>query len=106
MPQILFQQNDGVVVTADASVGDNLMEVARDNNVEGILAECGGACACATCHVIPDTAWADKLPPPSESEGFILEGAINVEANSRLSCQLTVSDIMDGMTVRVPEGLY
>ena len=106
MISIQFVQHDGEVVEVNAQKGDNLMEVARDNDIAGILAECGGACACATCHCIPDEQWQSSLPEKSDNESMILEGAFNVEDRSRLACQITVNENMNGMKVIVPEGIY
>ena len=78
------------------------MEAARANGVNGIVAECGGICNCATCHVYVDEAWKDKLPPPSEEEGNQLDNAFEVRANSRLSCQIKITDELDGLIVRTP----
>jgi len=75
---------------------------ARQNDVAGILADCGGSCSCATCHVYIDPAWVDRLPPRQEMEDSMLELAFDVQPNSRLSCQITVSDDMDGLVVTLP----
>lgn len=106
MISIQFVQHDGDIVEVKAEEGDNLMEAARDHDVAGILAECGGACACATCHCVPEESMQDKLPEKSDNETMILEGAFNVEPGSRLACQISVSADMDGMTIKVPEGIY
>lgn len=84
-----------------ATPGLSLMEAARDAGVEGILAECGGACSCATCHVILDDDWHQRLGSPSELEEGMLEFSENVCERSRLSCQIDVTEEMDGMVVRV-----
>jgi len=78
------------------------MEAARANGVNGIVAECGGICNCATCHVYVDEAWKDKLPPPSAEEEGQLDNAFEVRANSRLSCQIKITDELDGLIVRTP----
>lgn len=80
-----------------------LMEVATKNMVPGITAECGGACACATCHVYVDESWRDKLNPPDEIEESMLEFASGRGDNSRLSCQIILTPEMDGLVVRLPE---
>jgi 2Fe-2S ferredoxin len=75
-------------------------------NVPGIDADCGGACACATCHVYVDEAWADRLPARSELEVKMLEFAVAVQPTSRLSCRLIVGADTDGLSVRIPESQY
>jgi 2Fe-2S ferredoxin len=79
------------------------METARQNNVAGVLAQCGGACACATCHVYVAPEWSKRLPLVDEMEAAMLENVWEPRQTSRLSCQITVSDAMDGLTVAVPE---
>jgi len=80
--------------------GWTLMEILRDGGLE-IAAECGGACACATCHVYVEEGWYEKLPPPEDAEVDMLDMALAVQPNSRLSCQLTCSEELDGITVTV-----
>jgi len=82
------------------------MEVAVKNGVRGIDADCGGACACATCHVYVAPEWLDKLESKGATEASMLEFADGVEATSRLACQLKVSDVLDGLTVRLPESQH
>ncbi len=78
------------------------MEAARDNGIEGIVAECGGACACSTCHVFLEESWLDKMPEAGELEAELLEfTAEPATALSRLSCQIEVTDALDGLTVRI-----
>jgi 2Fe-2S ferredoxin len=79
------------------------MEAARQHGVDGIVAQCGGACACATCHVYVAPAWLAKLPPRDEMEGAMLENAWEPHENSRLSCQIPVTAALDGLEVTVPE---
>ena len=86
--------------------GLTVMEGAVKNNVPGIDADCGGACACATCHVYVDAAWQDKTGSTSAMEDSMLDFAENVEPNSRLSCQIKVSDALDGLVVRMPESQH
>ena len=78
------------------------MEAAIDNDVPGIVAECGGSCSCATCHVYVNPEWAERLPPPDALEDGMLDCVIDRQPNSRLSCQIQVNDSLDGMHVRVP----
>ena len=77
------------------------MEGAIDNNLPGVLAECGGACACATCHVYVDNEWASRLEPLSDMEDAMLDSALSRQPNSRLSCQIEVDDSLDGLIVHV-----
>ena len=103
MPQITFIDPAGTARTIDAPVGQTVMETAIKNDVPGIEAECGGACACATCHVYVDEAWREKVGPPSPMEEDMLDFGFDVRPNSRLSCQIKVSDELDGLVVSTPE---
>ena len=103
MPKIVFIEPDGVRREIDAPVGITLMEAARQHRIEGVVAQCGGACACATCHVYVDPAWARKLEPPEDMEEGMLENAWEPRDNSRLSCQILLTADMDGMQVTVPQ---
>jgi len=104
MPKVTFIQPDGSAVEVDARSGESLMEAAIDNDVAGIVAECGGACSCATCHVYVDAAWVERLPAPDALEDGMLDCVLDREPSSRLSCQIRVNDSLDGMQVRVPEA--
>ncbi|MEL6747080.1 MAG: 2Fe-2S iron-sulfur cluster-binding protein [Pseudomonadota bacterium] len=106
MPKITFIQHSGESVTVDADVGMTVMETALKNDVPGIDAECGGACACATCHVYVDEAWRDKLNAREDTEEDMLDFAFEVADNSRLSCQVKVTAELDGLVVRVPEKQF
>ena len=103
MPKITFITFDGKKFDVDAENGSTVMENAVKNSVPGIEAECGGACACATCHVYVDDAWAAKTGDPEVMEEDMLDFAYDVQPTSRLSCQIKVSDELDGLVVRVPE---
>jgi 2Fe-2S ferredoxin len=104
MPTIHYILKDGTTRSVEAKPGASVMETAIRHNVKGIDAECGGSCSCATCHVYVDTAFLERLPPPDEMESELLDGvAAPREGGSRLSCQIVISDAMDGLTVRVPE---
>ena len=102
MPKVTFVQKDGSPSEVNAVVGDSVMETAIDNDIDGIVAECGGACSCATCHVYVENGWLDKLPPPDSLEDGMLDCVIDRRPNSRLSCQIRVSDEIDGIVLRVP----
>ncbi len=106
MPKVIFitPDNERHEVTADN--GYSVMEAAVNNNIDGIVAECGGACACATCHSYIDAAWLDKLPPMDDMEDSMLEAAYDRRDNSRLTCQLELSDELDGLVVHVAENEY
>jgi 2Fe-2S ferredoxin len=102
MPTLHFDQADGSRITVDAPAGISLMEAARQHAIPGIIAQCGGACACATCHVYVEPRWLSRMEPPEEMELGMLESAWEPLANSRLSCQVPVSAALDGLTVTVP----
>lgn len=103
MPKITFIEHDGTSRTVDAETGSTVMETAIRNGVPGIEAECGGACSCATCHVHVDDAWTEKVGKPSPMEEDMLDFAFDVRPTSRLSCQIKVTDELDGLIVRTPE---
>jgi 2Fe-2S ferredoxin len=104
MPRITFIQHDGPEHTLDIEVGQSVMQAAMSNSVPGIIADCGGSCSCATCHVYVDEGWRSRVPPPSASEKDMVECALHVQENSRLSCQIKVVDELDGLVVRIPES--
>lgn len=106
MPLVTYIDHKGNAFEADVPAGSSAMQGAVDNMIDGILAECGGACVCATCHVYVDEAWAEKTGSPSKDEDMMLEAASGREENSRLSCQIIVTDEMDGLVLRMPESQY
>ncbi len=106
MPRIIYQTLDGVRHEVEVENGYSVMEGAINNNIEGIVAECGGACACATCHGYIDEAWLEKLAPMDDMEDSMLDAAFERKANSRLTCQIEVSDELDGLVVHVGENEY
>ncbi|NBN63509.1 2Fe-2S iron-sulfur cluster-binding protein [Pannonibacter tanglangensis] len=103
MPHITFITTDGARHEVDAAEGATVMESAIKHMVPGIEAECGGACACATCHVYIDEAWAAKTGSPEPMEEDMLDFAYDVRPTSRLSCQIKISAALDGLVVHVPE---
>ena len=103
MPTITYIEPDGKTHKIEAETGSTVMETAIRNLVPGIEAECGGALACATCHVYVDEGWLDKTGSASEMEEDMLDFAYDVRPTSRLSCQIKVSDELDGLVVFVPE---
>lgn len=104
MPQITFIEHNGATHEVDAAVGQSLMEAAVRANIPGILADCGGACACATCHVYVDPAWWEASGPAGAMEASMLDYAEAVGETSRLSCQIRISEAADGLVVRIPEA--
>ncbi len=106
MPKITYIDNDGTERTVEAKSGESVMEAAIKNSIPGIDADCGGACACATCHVYVDSSFMDKVGEQQEMEKSMLDFAENVQENSRLSCQITVSDELDGLRVTTPESQH
>jgi len=103
MPTITYITHDGKSHEVDAAEGTTVMENAVKNSIPGIEAECGGACACATCHVYVDEAWREKVGGPEMMEEDMLDFAYEPGEGSRLSCQIKVTDAFDGLVVRIPE---
>ena len=103
MARITYIEFDGTPHEVDVPSGLSVMEGAVNNNIPGIEAECGGACSCATCHIYVDRAWVGATGTPEHLEQGMLEGVLDLEETSRLSCQVQVSDELDGLVVRLPE---
>ncbi|MBL8551649.1 MAG: 2Fe-2S iron-sulfur cluster binding domain-containing protein [Hyphomonadaceae bacterium] len=106
MPKITYIEHDGKEHVLEVASGLSVMEGAVKNAVPGIDADCGGACACATCHVYVDPAWKEKTGDPSSMEMSMLDFAEGVEDNSRLSCQIKVTPELDGLIVRMPKSQH
>ena len=105
MPNVTFILPDESEVTVEALAGDSLMQTAVDNGIEEITADCGGCCSCATCHCFITPALQGKVSPADDMEQALLETAIeDVQPNSRLSCQITLDDSLDGLVVKVPQS--
>jgi 2Fe-2S ferredoxin len=102
MPKITYIEHNGTEHVVEVKSGNSVMEGAVKNNIPGIDADCGGACACATCHVYVDEAWRDKTGTASVMEESMLDFANELQPNSRLSCQIIVNDDLDGLIVRMP----
>ena len=102
MPKVTYIEYNGKEHEVEVEKGLSIMEGAVQNGVPGIDADCGGACACATCHVYVKEEWLDKLPKKEDGEEDMLDMAFEPKKNSRLSCQLVVSDDLDGLTVDIP----
>ena len=104
MAKITYIEHNGTEHTVDVKPGMTVMEGARDNGIPGIEADCGGACACSTCHVYVATDWVEKLPAIDPMEEDMLDFALETDPlRSRLSCQLRVTDALDGLIVNLPE---
>ena len=106
MSTLHFHSPAGELIALDAQDGMSVMEAAVAANVPGIDADCGGACACATCHVYVDESWAIRLPERTELEVKMLEFAVDVQPTSRLSCRLVVGPEIDGLTMRIPASQH
>ena len=106
MAKITYIEHDGTEHAIDVKTGLSVMEGAVKNNIPGIDADCGGACACATCHVYVREDWLEKTGTRSAMEESMLDFAEGVEANSRLSCQIKVTDALDGLVVTMPESQH
>lgn len=102
MVKVTFIDADESRKECEAELGYSLMEVAKNNGIEGIEADCGGSCACATCHVYVDPDWFATVGPPSNDEAEMLEFAVEPQPTSRLSCQIRIEQKLAGMVVRIP----
>ena len=103
MPKITYIEHDGTTHEIDAEVGSTVMNAALDNLVPGIDADCGGECSCATCHVMVEKSWFEKIGGPNDTEESMLDLNPERQENSRLSCQIPVTDELDGLVVNLPE---
>jgi len=108
MPKITFIEHNGTPHTVEATIGRSVMEAAVNNNIRGIDADCGGECACATCHVYIEPEWLGKvgLPADGSQEASMLSFAAVTQPDSRLSCQIQFTAELDGLVVRMPEGQH
>jgi len=108
MPKVTYIEYNGTAHLVEVALGLSVMRGAVNNNVPGIDADCGGECACATCHVYVDPAWLDKTgtPVPGSQEASMLSFAAEAEFNSRLSCQIAMREELDGLVVRMPQGQH
>ncbi len=102
MTRVIFVESDGSRRVVEARPDDRALDAARNNGIIGIIGECGGELACATCHVWVDPAFADKLPPPGDVEQELLECAFDRKDISRLSCQIRLSEALDGLILHLP----
>jgi 2Fe-2S ferredoxin len=101
MPKITFIDPDGVSHTVEAEIGSTVMETAMKNEVPGIIASCGGSCACATCHVHVEQAWMDRVGKRTLEEEDMLDSAIDAGSTSRLSCQIKIVEELDGLKITI-----
>lgn len=106
MITITFIDHQRQATSVLAAPGTTLMQAAVDNNITGIVGECGGFCSCATCVCQVEAAWVDRLPPPEAMESAMLESAAADHPNSRLCCQIALNADLDGLTVRLPESQF
>ena len=106
MPTVTYIQANGNSQEFDLELGVSLMQGALDNMVDGIVAECGGSCSCATCHCYIDESWIDKVVAATDMENDLLDCVTDPKDNSRLSCQIKVTDDLDGLVVHLPESQF
>ena len=106
MPKVIYISPDETRHEVEVENGYSIMEGAINNNIEGIVAECGGACACATCHSYVDDAWIGKIAPMDDMEDSMLDAAFERKDNSRLTCQIEMSDELDGIVIHVADNEY
>ncbi|MCB4820500.1 2Fe-2S iron-sulfur cluster-binding protein [Roseicella aerolata] len=106
MPHVTYIEHNGTEHRIELEEGLSVMRGAVDNGVPGIDADCGGECACATCHVYVEEPWLAKTGTPDEQEASMLSFAATAQPNSRLSCQITMSAALDGLVVRLPEAQH
>lgn len=104
MPKVVYRGLDGVRHEVEVAVGNTVMEGAIDNDIDGIVAECGGACACATCHSYIAEDWLGRLPPMDDMEDAMLDSALDRKDNSRLTCQIELTAELDGLEVIVADN--
>jgi ferredoxin, 2Fe-2S len=106
MPKVTFIAYSGTARTVEVPVGTTLMRAATDNGVAGIDGDCGGNCACATCHVYVDAGWRDRVGDRNPAEEEMLNCVAELKENSRLACQITVTNSLDGLVVGLPEAQH
>ena len=106
MPKVNFIEHNGTEHVVDATSGDSVMQSAINNLIPGINADCGGECSCGTCHVIVNSSWIERVGKPNDSEDSMLSLNPDRHPNSRLSCQIEVSNSLDGIIIELPEFQY
>jgi ferredoxin, 2Fe-2S len=102
MAKITYIEFSGAKHELDVETGTSVMQGAVNHSIRGIIGDCGGACSCATCHCYVDAAWLDKVGTRSETEEMLLEEVVDPKPNSRLACQISVSDALDGLVIHLP----
>jgi 2Fe-2S ferredoxin len=103
MPRVTYRQSDGQEETCEVAIGSTVMDGAIAHHIPGIVAQCGGASVCATCHCYVDVEWQERLTPPERHESEMLDYVWEPRTGSRLSCQIVVTEALDGLVVEVPE---
>jgi 2Fe-2S ferredoxin len=106
MPKVTYIENNGAEHVIEVKLGQSVMEGAINNSVPGIDADCGGACACATCHVHVDPSWFPRLKAPDALERSMIDFATGSDELSRMSCQIKMTEALDGLVVRLPESQH
>lgn len=106
MGRVTYIESNGERHQVNLENGQSIMQGALDNLIEGILGECGGCCSCATCHCYVDDAWLEKVGAPDDMEKDMLDSVVDPKSSSRLSCQIQMSDGLDGLVVRLPESQF
>ena len=106
MGRVTYIESSGEEHRVDLDNGQSIMQGALDNLIEGILGECGGCCSCATCHCYVDDAWLEKVGVPGDMERDMLDSVVDPKPSSRLSCQIQMSEHLDGLVVRLPESQF
>lgn len=106
MGRVTYIESNGEQHQVNLDNGQSIMQGALDNLIEGILGECGGCCSCATCHCYVDDAWLEKVGAPDDMEKDMLDSVVDPQSSSRLSCQIQMSDDLDGLVVRLPESQF
>ncbi|MDB5971438.1 MAG: (2Fe-2S)-binding protein [Hydrocarboniphaga sp.] len=104
MPKVVFVEHSGKAHTVEGAAGQSLMQVAVDHMIPGIIADCGGSASCGTCHGYVQEPWNSQLAPADDTEQSMLDGVLYGEANSRLTCQIRLSEELDGIEVRLPKS--
>lgn len=106
MPRVTYIDFDGTEWVTELRLGQTLMEGAVQNKIAAVVGDCGGLCACSTCHVYVDDAWVEACGTVSELEAGMLDFALETRPNSRLSCQISITEALDGLVVRLPERQF
>lgn len=106
MPKIIFVDHSGSEYEINVELGQTVMDAATKNMIPGIIGDCGGYCSCATCHAYVDSDWGGSVPAPTSEEIDLLDCAIDVAENSRLTCQIKMTDELDGIRIKIPASQF